>query len=86
MIAIMPQGGMLSEAKNCKNFTSIGESTSASLSLGGYLIVGIGAQTATVKIPMSMSAYVIVLGDSSPSIGIESSVSVTLDENGVAWN
>ena len=86
VIAIMPQGGMLSEAKNCKNFTSIGESTSASLSLGGYLIVGIGAQTATVKIPMSMSAYVIVLGDSSPSIGIESSVSVTLDENGVAWN
>ena len=32
------------------------------------------------------TAYVIVLGDNSPSITTKSSVSVTLDENGVAWN
>ncbi len=42
--------------------------------------------TVTIKMPVSLSAMVIVLGDNSPSLKTESSVSVTLDENGVAWN
>ena len=42
--------------------------------------------TATVKMPASINALVITLGDSSPSITTESSVSVTLDGNGVSWN
>ena len=51
-----------------------------------YLVVGIGNTTATIKMPVSLSAIVVVLGDNSPSIGTESSASVALDENGVAWN
>ncbi len=87
VIAIMPSGGMSSEAKKCQNFTSIGKSTQTSLSSGKYLVVGIGNTTATVKMPVSISsALVIVLGNNSPSITTETSVSVTLDENGVAWN
>ncbi|MBQ8371314.1 MAG: carbohydrate-binding domain-containing protein [Clostridia bacterium] len=86
VIAIMPRGGMSSEATHCQNFSSIGKTTQTSLSSGAYLVVGIGSQTATIKMPTSMSAYVIVLGDTSPSITIESSVPVSLDENGVAWN
>ena len=86
VIAIMPRGGMSSEATHCQSFSSVGKSTQTSLSFGSYLVVGIGNQTATIKMPASISAYVIVLGDSSPSITTESTASVTLDENGVAWN
>ena len=86
VIAIMPRGGMSNEATHCQSFSSVGKSTQTSLSLGSYLVVGIGNQTATIKMPASISAYVIVLGDSSPSITTESTASVTLDENGVAWN
>ena len=86
VIAIMPRGGMSNEATHCQNFSSIGKSTQTSLSSGSYLVVGIGNQTATVKMPASINALVITLGDSSPSINTESSTNVTLDENGVAWN
>ena len=86
VIAIMPRGGMSSEATHCDNFTSIGKSTQMSLTNGGYLVVGIGDTTATIKMPVSLSAVVIVLGDNSPSIKTEASTSEALDENGVAWN
>ena len=86
VIAIMPRGGMSNEATHCQNFSSVGKSTQTSLSSGSYLVVGIGNQTATVKMPASINALVITLGDSSPSINTESSANVTLDENGVAWN
>ena len=86
VVAIMPRGGMSSEATHCQNFSSVGKSTQISLSSGSYLVVGIGNQTATIKMPTSMSVYVIVLGDSSASIDNETSSSATLDENGVAWH
>ena len=86
VIAIMPRGGMSNEATHCDNFTSIGKSKQTSLTSGGYLVVGIGDATATIKMPASMSGLVIVLGSNSPSIKTESSTNLTLDENGVAWN
>ena len=86
VIAIMPRGGMSNEATHCDNFTSIGKSTQTSLTSGGYLVVGIGDATATIKMPASMGGLVIVLGSNSPSIKTESSTNLTLDENGVAWN
>ena len=85
LIAIMPQGGMSNEATHCNNFSSVGKSTKLSLSSGSYLVVGIGETQATVKMPVSISAVVIVLGDNSPRTNVESSTSQTLDENGVAW-
>lgn len=86
VVAIMPRGGMSSEATHCSNFNSIGKSTQTSLTSGNYLVVGIGDTTATIKMPISLSAVVIVLGDNSPSITTESSTTASLDENGVAWN
>lgn len=67
-------------------FNSVGKSTSASLTGGNYLAVGIGETSATIKIPVSLSAFIIVLGDNSPDIKTESSTTLTLDENGVAWS
>ena len=85
VIAVMPRGGMASEATHCQSFSSVGNSTQTSFSSGNYLVVGMGNQTANVKMPVSMSAYVIVLGDSSPSVSVEEKSSLTFDENGVAW-
>ena len=86
VVAIMPRGGMSNEATHCSNFSSIGKSTQFSLVKDNYLVVKIGAETATIKIPASMSALIITLGDSSPNIQTESSTSISFDENGVAWN
>lgn len=85
VVAIMPRRGMSNEATHCANFTSIGKSTQTSLTSGNYLIVEIGNATATIKIPVSLSAMVIVLGSSSAKINTASSTSETLDENGVSW-
>ena len=86
VIAIMPRGGMSNEATHCQSFSSIGKSTQMSLTKDSYLVAEIGGGTATVKMPASINALVITLGDSSPSITTASSTTQTLDENGVAWN
>ena len=86
VIAIMPRGGMSSEATHCQNFSSVGKSTQMSLNKDSFLVAEIGGSTATIKMPASIKGLIITLGDSSPSINTESSVSVTLDGNGVAWN
>ena len=86
VVAIMPQGGMSSESTHCDNFSSVGAKKNVSVSNGGYLVVGIGNTTATIKMPVSLSGIVVVLGDNSPSITTESSTTQTLDENGVAWH
>ena len=86
IIAIMPRGGMTSESTHCQNFASVGSSTQLSLTSDDYLVAKIGNNTATVKIPTSLSAIIIVLGDSSPTVKTDHSTSATLDSNGVAWN
>ncbi|MBR2611436.1 MAG: hypothetical protein IKC72_00060, partial [Clostridia bacterium] len=86
VVAIMPRGGMSSEATHCQNFTSVGKSTQSSLTADTYLSVSIGNGGVTIKMPVSLSAYVIVLGDTSPGIKTESDTSLTLDANGVGWH
>ncbi|MBP3606660.1 MAG: hypothetical protein J6J66_08700, partial [Clostridia bacterium] len=85
-VAVMPQGGMSSEATHCDNFSSVGAKKNVSVSNGGYLVVGVGNTTATIKMPVSLSGIVVVLGDNSPSITTASSTAEMLDDNGVAWH
>ena len=77
---------MSSESTHCDNFSSIGATKKLSLTSGIYLVAEIGEVTATVRMPVSLSAYVIVLGDKSPNITSASSTNESLDENGVAWH
>ena len=86
LVAVMPQGGMSSESTHCDNFSSIGASKKLSISKDEYLVAEIGNAEVTVKMPTSMSAYVIILGDSSPDVKKETSTSQALDENGVYWS
>lgn len=85
VIAVMPRGGMSSEATHCSNFSSVGTTKSVSLNNGSYLTVDIDGTSATVKMPCSMSAYVIVLGDKSASVSTATSSDATMDNNGVYW-
>ena len=85
-MALMPRGGMSNEATHCDHFSSIGCYKQLSVTGGEYLLVDIGENTATIKIPASLSALVIVLGDKSANIQTAASTDLTLDSNGVAWN
>ena len=87
VVALTTSGGMSSEAQNCSSFSSIGTSSSISLSSGNYLIVKVNSTTKSViKMPCSMSASAIYLGSNSASFSSSSSNSLTLDSNGVYWN
>ena len=86
VVAIMPNGGMSNESTHCKDLSSVGLSKKLSLSKGSYLVVGIKDKTVTIEMPLSLTALVVVLGDSSASVSTQSSSSQTLTENGVAWN
>jgi hypothetical protein len=77
---------MSNEAIHCENFSSIGSSTQKSLKENEYLKVDIKETTVYIKMPTSLSALIVVLGDSSPKTETVSSVSEQLDKNGVCWN
>ena len=86
VLAIMPSGGMTSESTKCNNTSAMAKKT-ISLSSGSYLTVSVSSTTVvTVKMPCSLSAMVIYLGNSSASMTSSSSSSAVLEENGVAWN
>ncbi len=82
VLGIGLSGGMGSESANCQNLSSYGKTTTLSLSQGSYLTV---SGMASVKIPTSMSALVVVLGSASASVSSASSGFGTADINGVCW-
>jgi hypothetical protein len=65
VLAVMPSGGMSSEAKRCKNFNSVAQSTSMKLNANEDLKVG---DIFNVKIPTSLNALVIFIGDTDAKI------------------
>lgn len=87
VLAVMSTGGMTSETSNAVQTTGKTIKSSLSLSNGGYLTVTVDSSTvATVKMPYSMTAYVVYLGSSSATVSSVSASSQTLDANGVCWN
>jgi hypothetical protein len=65
VLAVMPSGGMSSEAKRCKNFNSVAQSVSMKLNANENLKVG---DIFNVKIPTSLNALVIFIGDNDAKI------------------
>ncbi len=87
VVAVGVSGGMSGESKNCPNFSSVGTSKYVNLSGGNYLTVTVASQTvAVVKIPQSINANVVYLGSNSATFSSKSTVSDSLNENGVYWN
>ncbi len=60
IVAIMPSGGMSSEAKHCQNFSTIGTSKNMNLSSGSTLTIS-GDMNKTITMPCSINGLVIVL-------------------------
>lgn len=82
VVGIGMSGGMSSESKNCSNFNSIGKSTTISLTKNNYLTI---SGIVTIKMPVSMSAFVVVLGSTTSSISQATSSSLTFDDWGLCW-
>ena len=87
VVAVMPSGGMTSEATHCSNFSSIGTNSSISLKENSYLTINTnGELVAAIKMPSSMNGCVIYLGSSSASVSAGDSTSFKTDANGVYWS
>lgn len=83
VVGIMPNGGMTNEATNCSNLSSVGTTKTVSLQKDAYLVV---SGVVTVKMPASVSAFVVCLGKQNASISSATSTDYGLDANGVYWN
>lgn len=81
VLAVCPTG-MTSECEMCQNFSSVAVKTTKSLTSGTYITVG---GEIAVKMPTSINnGYIVYLsGSSNKTISTSSSVSYTLDNNGV---
>lgn len=87
VVALTTSGGMSNESTKCSNFSSVATKSSLSLNSGQYLVIKVNSITKViVKMPCSMSAIAIYLGNSSASLSSSSSCNETLDSNGVYWN
>ncbi len=65
VVAIMPRGGMTSEATHCSNFSSVGTSKTMNFSSGGTLTIS-GDMNSSVTMPCSISnAFVVILNKST---------------------
>lgn len=86
VLAIMPRGGMSNEATHCSNFSSIGCSKQLSLTQDRYLNATVGEAKVSVRMPVSVNALVIVLGDKSPVLEQSDSPTGEVNASGVYWN
>lgn len=86
VIALMPQNGMTGDSTYCESFGSLGTALTVSLTEGQILSVAVANTQAIVKMPCSLSAMLIVLGDSAATFAVGNATSAELDANGVAWN
>ena len=83
VLAVGKSGGMSGEATNSSpSISSIGKTANVSLSNGAYLLA---SGFACVKMPITINASVVVLGDTSASISSLSSAEYDFDSNGVYW-
>ncbi len=83
VIGIGRSGGMGNESINCSNFSSVGTSKTLNLQKDAYLVV---SDVATVKMPVAINSFVVLLGKTSANISSANSTSYDLDANGVYWN
>lgn len=83
VLALMPTGGMVNEACHCENFESVGSLSRLSLTEGHLLVLTLSEKVLTVRIPVSLSAYAVVLGEREIQTDIRETTDAALDEDGV---
>lgn len=85
VVAIMPRGAMTGEATKCQSFSSIGVSTSISVTKGEYLVCTVGSDRLTLNMPATISGTAIMLGSSGASATVKDSDSHGLSEGQLVW-
>lgn len=87
VVAIMPSGGMSSEATHASSFSSIGTKKTISLSSDSYLTVKANGQNSvTVKMPCDINnGMMVYLGSTSIFVKTDNSCDLELDVNSVLW-
>lgn len=83
IIGIGKSGGMSRESAECSpSLNSVGTSANVNLQSGAVLYV---EGMASVKMPVALNAFVVVLGKAGASVSSSASSSAEFDANGVAW-
>ena len=83
IIGIGKSGGMSRESAECSpSLNSVGTSANVNLQSGAVLYV---EGMASVKMPVALNAFVVVLGKAGASVSSSASSPAEFDANGVAW-
>lgn len=83
IVGIGRSGGMSRESAECSpSLSSVGASTDISLQEGAVLCI---EGVVSVKMPVSLNAFVVVLGKAGAKISSSAQSSAEPDSNGVAW-
>ncbi len=86
VLGISKSGGMSSESSNCNNLSSIGKTSTLSLTANNYLTVSVSSKTVfSFVIPVTLSSYLVFLGSTSPTITQASSSTLTYNTHNVYW-
>ncbi|MGN0814009.1 MAG: carbohydrate-binding domain-containing protein [Candidatus Coproplasma sp.] len=84
VLAIGKSGGMSSESTSCSpDLSTVGVKATLNLSSESYLTV---ENYVTVKLPYSINALVVFIGDSNASVKSATTTELPLDSNGVCWS
>lgn len=84
VLAVGKSGGMSNEATKCSpSVSSVGKTANLSVQSGAYITVG---GYVSLKMPVSMNASVIFLGDSGVKISSSSSADGNFSDYGVCWS
>lgn len=87
VLAVTSAGGMSGETTNLSNLNSVGTKKNMSLTGGKFVQVKMGSDMVlTVKMPCSVNAMVVFLGDKDATITAASTSNTDLDANGVCWD
>ena len=85
VVAITPGSSSADVSNICAGFANSGSSTDLQLNKGEYLTCKIGDLHLTLNIPISMSASVVMLGDSDSTISVQSGSNHSLDCGEFIW-
>lgn len=87
VVAIMPSGGMSSEAVHCSDFSDIGSNRTTTIAAENYVTVTVGnEEIVTIQMPAKISGRVIYLGSNAASVSTTEETTAALDANGVCWH
>ena len=85
LVAIMPDGESAATATDCTNFDKVGNRASLSLKAGEYLTCTVGQGKLILKLPVTLSACIVMLGSSDASATVSADSQPDLSLGQLVW-